>query len=170
MEVNMKKTKMMIFQKHNSKLQNINFFLGSERIGITNEYTYLGLKLTPNAKFSIATQQLSEKATNALYKIRKHLDFHVLSPKASWKIFDHIISPILLYGSEVWGAYDKNDFSKWDKTPTEKAHLKFCKIYLGVNRKASNMASRAELGTFPLLIAIYKIIINYAKHIIDLIC
>ena len=77
MEINVKKTKIMIFQKHNSKLQNVDFLLGNERVSITNEYTYLGLKLTPNAKFSLTTQQLSEKATNALYKIRKHLDFHV---------------------------------------------------------------------------------------------
>jgi hypothetical protein len=29
---------------------------------MTNEYTYLGLKLTPNTKFDIASQKLSEKA------------------------------------------------------------------------------------------------------------
>jgi hypothetical protein len=28
---------------------------------MTNEYTYLSLKLTPNTKFDIASQQLSEK-------------------------------------------------------------------------------------------------------------
>jgi hypothetical protein len=72
------------------------------------------------------------------------------------KIFDSIISPILLYNSEVWGAYLKNDFNKWDKLPTEKIHLRFCKIYLGVGKKATNIASRGELGKFPLLINIYK--------------
>ena len=30
-------------------------------ISMTNEYTYLSLKLTPNTKFDIASQQLSEK-------------------------------------------------------------------------------------------------------------
>ena len=168
MEVNMKKTKIMIFQKHNTKLQQLKFLFGNHPVSITNEYTYLGLKLTPNAKFSIANQHLSEKATNALCKIRKHLNIHDLSPKTSSKIFDAIISPILLYGSEVWGAYDKIDFSKWDKTPTEKTHLRFCKLYLGVNRKASNIASRAELGKFPLLITTYKRILNYVNHINEL--
>ena len=167
MEINMKKTKIMIFQKYNSKknLKNINFTLGNSSVDITNEYTYLGIKLTPNAKFSITHQQLSEKAMHALYKIRRHLDFHALKPKIAIKIFDSIISPILLYGSEVWGAYSKNDFKNWDKTPIEKTHLKFCKLSLGINRKASNLASRGELGKFSLLIPIIKRILNYIYHL-----
>jgi hypothetical protein len=51
----------------------------------------------------------------------------------------------------VWGAYTIGDSTKWDKTWTEKAHLKFYKLYLGVNRKGSNAASREELEKFPLL-------------------
>jgi hypothetical protein len=65
------------------------------------------------------------------------------------KILDGVISPILLYNSEVWGAYIDDDFTKWDKSSTEKTHLKYCKLYLGVNRKASNFGSRGELGRFP---------------------
>jgi hypothetical protein len=157
----------MILQKYyfNTSLKNINFTLGNSSVDITNEYTYLGIKLTPNAKFSITHQQLSEKAMHALYKIRRHLDFHALTPKIAIKIFDSIISPILLYGSEVWGAYSKNDFKNWDKTPIEKTHLKFCKLSLGINRKASNLAYRGELGKFPLLIPIIKRTLNYINHL-----
>ena len=36
----------------------------------------------------------------------------------------------------------------------EKAHPQFCKRYLEVNNKASNIACRAELGHFPLNITI----------------
>ena len=142
----------MALQKHNSKLQNTNFFLGNQRIDITSEYTYLGLKLTQNTKFNVATQQLSEKAMHALFKIRKQLDFPHLCPKLAMKIFDGIVSPILLYNSEVWEG-----FSKWDKTLIERSHSKFCKTYLGANKKASDIASRGELGKFPLVVAIlYK--------------
>jgi hypothetical protein len=135
----------MILQKHKSKPKIIQFNIGKKPISMTNEYTYLGLKLTPNTKFDIASQQLSEKAIHALYKIRKQIDLHQLPPKLACKIFDSVISPILLYNSEVWGAYTIGDFTKSDKTWTEKAHLKFCKLYLGVNRKASNVASRGNL-------------------------
>ena len=83
------------------------------------------------------------------------------------KIFNGIISPILLYNSEIWGGYTctNKDFHKWDQTPTEKAHLKFCKLYLGLHRKATNIACRGELGKFPLLIHIHKRLIKYIIHI-----
>ena len=134
---------------------------------MTNEYTYLGLKMTPNNKFCLATKQLSEKSLHALFKIRKHLDIHKVNPKIAMKIFDGIVSPILLYNSEIWGAYVNKAFMKWDNTPTENAHLKFCKLYLGVNRKSSNRASRGELGKFPLLIPIFKLF-TYINHITKL--
>ena len=40
-------------------------------------------------------------------------------------------------------------------------HLQFCKRYLEVNNKASNIACRAELGRFPLNITINKKILKY---------
>ena len=61
MNVNLKKTTIMIMQKHNSKTKKSEFFLGDKNIDMTNEYTYLGLKMTPNNKFCLATKQLSEK-------------------------------------------------------------------------------------------------------------
>ncbi len=105
LEVNFKKTKVMILQKHKSKPKNIKLNIGNSPISITYEYTYLGVKLTPNTNFKNACQQLSEKAIHALYKICKQLDFHKLPPKLACKIFDGVISPILLYNSEIWGAY-----------------------------------------------------------------
>ena len=158
----------MVLQKHNSKLQNTNFSLGDQRIDITSEYTYLGLKLPQNTKFNVATQQLSEKAMHALFKIRKQLDFYHLCPKLAMKIFDGIVFPILLYNSEVWSAYAFKGFSKWDKTLIEKSHLKFCKAYLGANKKATNIASRGELGKFPLVVAILKRTFTYLNHINNL--
>ena len=65
-----------------------------------------------------------------------------------------MISPILTYNSEIWGVYAKPDFKTWDGSQIEKAHLQFCKRYLEVNNKASNIACRAELGRFPLNITI----------------
>lgn len=41
-------------------------------------------------------------------------------PVRIWlKIFQSVIEPIALYGSEVWGPLLNHEFDKWDKTPTE---------------------------------------------------
>ena len=39
--------------------------------------------------------------------------------------------------------YTKQHFKKWDRSPIEKLHLKFCERYLEINNKASNKAYRA---------------------------
>ena len=92
-------------------------------------------------------------------------------------LFDHLIKPILLYGSEIWSPIDltyrsakgplnrkasfihdlRKDLPYITKymdldDPTEKLHLKFCKTTLGVHTKASNLAVYAELGRYPLFI------------------
>ena len=63
------------------------------------------------------------------------------------------------------GAFINHDFRKWDQPPTEKIHLKFCKTYLGVNHKATNIACRGEFGKFPLLLPILKRLMKYIIHI-----
>ena len=66
----------------------------------------------------------------------------------------------------MWGVYIKNDFNgNWDKLPVEKVYLKFCKLYLGVGRKTSNIASRSELGKYPLIINAFKGIFKYVTQL-----
>ena len=101
---------------------------------------------------------------HALFGIRKY-NINKFPPQLASKLFDTMISPILTYNCEVWGAYLKSDFSHWDKSPIEKAHLRFCKSYLGVNKKATNDACRAELGRFPLKLNIDQKLLNYILHL-----
>ena len=61
--------------------------------------------------------------------------------------------------------YTKQDFKKWDSSPIEKIHLQFCKRYLEVNNKASNLACRAELGRLPLIIPINQKIMKYFVYL-----
>ena len=72
----------------------------------TQEYTYLGVKLTSSGNFTSA-QELREKAMHAFFGIRKYTNINKLPPQLASKIFDTMISPILMYNSEVWGAYEK---------------------------------------------------------------
>ena len=66
---------------------------------------------------------------------------------------------------KFWGAYEKFDFVKWDKSAIEKVHLRYCNSYLGINRKSSNLAARSELGRFPIKTVIDQKILNYFIHL-----
>jgi hypothetical protein len=57
------------------------------------------------------------------------------------KLFDSLVTSILLYCSEVWGIY----LDPRDSSIVEKFHMKFIKEILGVHCIASNVACRAEL-------------------------
>ena len=46
-------------------------------------------------------------------------------------------------------------------------HLQFCKRYLEVSNKASNVACRAELSRFPLITAINQIVVNYSTYLLS---
>ena len=46
------------------------------------------------------------------------------------KLFDSLVLPILIYGSEIWGYENCHLF--------EKLHKKFCKIILNVSNTTSN--------------------------------
>ena len=117
------------------------------------EYTYLGIRITSSGTFIKAQKVLAEKALNAVFKIQEHINFSRLPIRLARKIFVTAIQPILTYGCKVWGAYIKVNF--------EETHLRFSKMFLGLNRKQSNHFTRSEMGSFPLQIVIIKHILTY---------
>ena len=54
--------------------------------------------------------------------------------------------PILMYGSEFWSIYDKDDYNSWENDIIiEKTQIQFCKQVLGANKQCPNVACRNEL-------------------------
>ena len=153
----------MIFQRCTKKCDYL-FHIGNEIIDIVQNYTYLGTCLSSSGNFTLSLEHLQQKALHAFFSLGRHTDFNKLKPSLACKIFDSMISPILTHNSEVWGASVKSVFKSWDSSAIEKTHLQFCKRYLEVHNKASNIACRAELGKFPLIIDINKKILNYLSY------
>ena len=83
---------------------------------------------------------------------------------AALNLFDSVISPVVLYCSEIWGAFGYLDYEKWDANPIE-VHLSFCKHVLGVNRSTTNNLVRGELGRYPLKTTIDCRYISFLQHI-----
>ena len=97
-----------------------------------NNKTYLGVKMYSTGNLKTHQQHTKEKAIHAFYKLTQTVEFKRLKPKQANNLFDSLLSPILTYACEVWRVYSKQEFNSWDKDPTDKVHLKFCKYYLGV--------------------------------------
>ena len=131
-------------------MNNYSFYYDNIKLVNVKSYKYLGLCLSAYGTFTLAKQELKKVALKALYKLRKDMGQSFRKdPKLTIKLFDTLVSPILLYGSEIWGADVKGSL---DKDQIESVHIKFCKMLLGVNKTSSNNACRGELGRYPLTV------------------
>ena len=169
LNVNMKKTKVLVFNKA-GHLKRINILFKDCPLECVNQYTYLGVVFSASGTYKKAQVELQNKGMKALFKLRKSLASEPPNAKILVHIFNHTIKPILLYGSEIWGSFSYNNFMKnpdnfitkeIDKWAVEKVHTRFCKFSLGVRSNASNHAARSELGSYPIL---YDVIINIIKY------
>ncbi len=83
-----------------------------------------------------------------------------------------MVKPILIYGCQVWSErlltfFQKEDFGNFDKLPFEQLQNRLCKYALKVGNKSSNMAARAELGIYPILLTIAQSVISYWLNILQ---
>ena len=82
------------------------------------------------------------KASRAMFSLLKKSRVLNLPIDLQLDLFDKLVTPILLYGSEIW-AYENNDI-------IEKLHLRYCKYILGVNKSTTSSMVYGKLCRYPL--------------------
>ena len=101
LEVNIKKTKIVIFSPPKRKQSYETFTLGGQPIQHTDKYCYLGIIFHRNGSFTAANTELRAKALRALYGLKGKIVKDALSHRALNILFDSLIKPILFYGCQV---------------------------------------------------------------------
>ncbi len=171
LQVNTQKTKIVVFRNRKATGEH-KFTLSNQPVEVVDSFTYLGVTFVYNGNFKQAINDMHVKARKALFKISTSLKSKdVLNHDLYTKLFDCMVKPILLYGSQVWsqqliGYFTKEDFGNFDRLVFEQLNNKMCKYALHVGRYTSNMAARAELGRMPLLISIATLTIRYWASVI----
>ena len=161
LQVNVDKSKIIVFNS-NGKSHINRFNYDNAVLQTVQKYCYLGITLKYNGNFNLATSVLMEKARKAWFKVKKTIGLD--NPcKLLEKLFDTLVTPILLYCCEVWGV----DISTDDTSLIEKFHSKFIKEILGVHCKTTNAACRAELGRLNMKSRISVTCIKYLNHIMS---
>ena len=160
LEVNLKKTKVVCFGKKGQS----SFKLDATPLKFADNYTYLGVTITKNGHVTAARNDLRKKALRALFALKKHANREYISPKSLLYLFDSLIKPILLYGSQVLLPHtpiftkpiqpevhpDTNYFKNICQDKHELFFVKYLKWVLGVHKKASNVGVYGETGKLPL--------------------
>jgi len=176
LEINIKKTKTLIFNK-NGRLEPFRFLFNKSYIENVRSYTYLGVKFNISGSFKEAKSDLYKKGLKAYFKLKKCFEQYKPKIKTVLHVFDHTIKPILLYDSEIWGIFDVSKSKKLknmyfnkmcDDLEAEKLHIKMCKYSLEVNRHSTNAAVMGELGRYPLLHEVFLNMIKYLARLNEL--
>ena len=147
-DVNLDKTNCMIFNKI-GRLIVRNFWFGNKKIKMTREYKYLGFLVTPSLNLHTALTDLRDRGLKSYGALksklgnlfRKHIN-------TTTHLFDSLVKPILLYGSDFWGCLKLPRIN-----PVENLHIKFCKELLGLGTRSTNLGALLELGRCPLIIS-----------------
>lgn len=106
--MNIDKSKVMVFRKCH-RIQNLRFTYDNIDLEIVDSFVYLGLLLNYNGLWKQTLKRIGEQGSKSLYGLFNLFSEAYLPVKESTYVFDSKISPILLYGSEIWGLTKNQD-------------------------------------------------------------
>ena len=107
-------------------------------IDIVDDLMYLGIRFHYNDSFKKAISKQVIQARKALYSMLVKAKRLQLSVDTQCHLFDHLVLPILLYGSEVWGFECIKQI--------EIFHRKFLRTMLHVNKCTPDCMVYGETG------------------------
>ena len=147
----MNKSKVVVFSK--GRPGNYSFRLNNEILEEVGEFKYLGVLLSRNGSFYATKKHLASQADKAMHSLIKKTRSLLLPTDLQIELFDKLVKPILLYGSEVWS------FGTLDVL--ERTVLKFVKFILNMKSSTPNFMVYGETRFFPINIDIQCRVIAY---------
>ena len=70
-----------------------------------NRQHKLGLVFNNYGTFKDTRVNLADESKRVLFKLFQSFGYHLPNIKIETQLFDSLIKPIFVYGSEVWGAF-----------------------------------------------------------------
>ena len=158
LSVNTSKTKVVIFSR--GKVKKVpKWTFGPDEIETQYDYTYLGVTFNYNGHFGKAVSKQVSQAKRALFSLLSKARKLSLPSDIQLHLFDSCITPILLYGAEVWGHADLKHI--------EVFHNQFCKQILRVHRNTMNAVVQGELGRYSMGTLVREKMLNFWASIVN---
>ena len=157
--VNILKTKIVVFRKGGKIGDKEKWYFRGKIIEVVPTFKYVGCLLSSSGSYSHCITDLIVSARRALFALKRYINsYSEILPNTQLQLFSSKVSPILNYGSEVWGLRRAD--------PIETFHLAFLKSLLGVKASTPNCFVYGELGVYPLQIERKLRVIKYWLKII----
>ena len=108
LEVNPVKTKITIFFSNRKPSDVPKFMYNRQEIDVDESFVYLGTMFSYNGRFIKNNQRLYNQARKAMFAVLSKFRKLHLPVDIQLQLFDSMVIPILLYGSEVT-SFEKHD-------------------------------------------------------------
>ena len=145
MKLNILKTKIVVFKQGGKISDEEKWNFNGHVLEVVNSFKYLGCFLSSSGSFTNCITDLVCSARRALFGLKRYFKSNSETlPETQLDLFSSMVSPILNYGSEVWGMRKAD--------PIETFHLSFLKSILGVKTSTPNCFIYGELGAYPLIL------------------
>ena len=156
LKVNTTKTKVIIFGTRNRTRHN--FKLGDTMLELTDTYHYLGVTFSNNGSYLNARKHNVSQAKKAMFLLLAKSNKADLPPDLVLKLFDHTVSPILTYGSEVFGFENTKML--------ETVHNDFLRKITNAKKSTPLYMLHGELGRYPIDILIKTRMISFWNRLV----
>lgn len=110
LKVNTSKTKVVCSKRRFRS--NFIFKIYGQPIEVQDSYSYLGVTFNYNGNFNTARKKLLDQAQKSLYGLFRKIQNISIPIDLQLKLFDSLVTPILLYSAEVWGFENKGNIEK----------------------------------------------------------
>ena len=150
--VNIDKTKIIIFSRGKIR-KHITFKFNRDVVEVVDDYVYLGVTFNYNNSFTKAVTRQLTLGRKAMFAMLSKIHNLNLPVEIQLNLFEKLITPVLLYGCEVWGHANLERL--------ELFHRKFLKNLLRVNKFTSKSIVYCETGTKKLEVKVYFRMISF---------
>ena len=152
LEVNLTKTKVVIFSKGIVKKCNP-FYFDGKIVDIVSDYTYLGVIFNQNGSFRKAIDKQIAQAKKAMYSILQKAKILKLPIDIVCQLYEACVIPVLLYGCEIWGFENLESL--------EIFHRRFFRIILNYYQFSPNCMLYGETNSVNIVTKVYIRMVNY---------
>ena len=149
-EINLNKTKTMVFKKGARLSREEKWFLNGRQLEVVRSHKVLGVTFHYNGSWAAQHNNAVSKSQLALFTLLKfYFKNKDLPGHLFLKLFEVLVESVLLYGSEVWGVYPTSRQAVSPFTSNrllDKPAVRFLKNFLGVPKSASNSGVLIEMS------------------------
>ncbi len=160
LDINLTKTKYMVFSKHARRTQRP-LFLEGKLMDRVNTFKYLGVEFQANHKWKKTINNKVNETIKSFHLIWAPLyRMKFANLNLAFKLFDLQILPKLLYGSHIWGMDNAEII--------ERVQTTFIKKMMYLPSQTAGYALRLEFNRYPIQVKIFKRAIKFWSKVVKM--